>query len=151
LKTESNLIDKQSKHDNKSVQFPSIWAVNPKKVSTFWLPTPEAGRKKDKEVKREKTLLVKRWIENEPAEHSNEPRFSYPDDAMPMIEAFKPAPKPGRRSRGETVGIGKMDDLADCLLQAATWAKWEQNRRALLPLMEAKDVDGILEWIEEIG
>jgi cruciform cutting endonuclease 1 len=150
LKNERNLADRKSEHNDESDQFPSIWEVSPKKVSTFWLPTPTGGRKKDKEVKREKTLLVKKWIENNDPDDSNEPRFSFPDEALPMIEAFKP-PKAGRKSRGETVGFGKMDDLADCLLQAATWVKWEQNRRALLPLMEAKDVDGIEEWIEEYG
>ncbi|KAK8168167.1 mitochondrial resolvase Ydc2 [Phyllosticta citrichinensis] len=32
--------------------------------------------------------------------------------------------------------IGKLDDLADCLLQAAAWARWEANRRAVEGLME---------------
>jgi cruciform cutting endonuclease 1 len=26
----------------------------------------------------------------------------------------------------------KLDDLADCLLQAAAWAAWEANRRSLV-------------------
>ncbi|KAK8186247.1 mitochondrial resolvase Ydc2 [Phyllosticta citribraziliensis] len=32
--------------------------------------------------------------------------------------------------------IGKLDDLADCLLQAAAWARWEGNRQAVEGLMD---------------
>jgi cruciform cutting endonuclease 1 len=128
-----------------AVDFPTVWDVSPKRVSAFWTPKAEGPRKNAKEVKTEKINVVKRWIES--SDPQGGPTLSFPEEALHMVDAFK-APEPGRGSRGALVSIGKLDDLADCLLQAATWAKWEQNRRDLLPLMEERDVDGILKWEE---
>lgn len=38
----------------------------------------------------------------------------------------------------EARAVGKLDDLADCLLQAAAWAAWEANRRAILGMGEER-------------
>ncbi|KAB2571736.1 putative dna-binding sap protein [Lasiodiplodia theobromae] len=52
------------------------------------------------------------------------------DDAseVPAAAAAASAPPP--------IDPKKLDDLADCLLQAAAWAQWEGNRRALVGLEE---------------
>jgi cruciform cutting endonuclease 1 len=37
--------------------------------------------------------------------------------------------------------MGKLDDLADCLLQGLAWVQWEENKRLLLK----KGVEVLLE------
>ncbi|KAK0654065.1 hypothetical protein DIS24_g5481 [Lasiodiplodia hormozganensis] len=46
------------------------------------------------------------------------------------------APAAAAASAPPPIDPKKLDDLADCLLQAAAWAQWEGNRRALVGLEE---------------
>ncbi|KAL8861223.1 MAG: hypothetical protein Q9178_002439 [Gyalolechia marmorata] len=53
--------------------------------------------------------------------------------------------KKKRADKGK--GLGKFDDLADCLLQGLAWVKWEENKR----LVWEKGVEALVELMEEDG
>lgn len=47
----------------------------------------------------------------------------------------------GKRRADRGKGLGKFDDLADCLLQGLAWVKWEENKRLVWEKgMEALDI-----------
>jgi cruciform cutting endonuclease 1 len=150
LKCEKTLLDESQTQKERTVGFPTVWDVSPKKVSNFWIVKPEGARRQEKVEKKQKIALVRQWIEDERSDVSEAPKLTFPEEALFMIDAFKVS-KNGRVGKRAGHNVGKLDDLADCLLQAATWAKWEQNRRTLLPLVEEKDVEGIVEWAETMS
>ncbi len=49
----------------------------------------------------------------------------------------------GDRREDGGAGIGKLDDLADCLLQGVAWVKWQENKRLLL--------DGGVDSLDEVN
>lgn len=132
----------------------SVSSVAPAKVNNFWLGKDldlegsyEAGlmmimgkkkesNKKSARSKVAKIELVERWLR---------------EVGAGGLEFMGQAKKAGRkyldkrgrkRGRGEGEDIGKLDDLADCLLQGMAWIRWEENRIAI--------VENGLEAVEEL-
>lgn len=130
----------------------SVSSVTPAKVNSFWLGkdldlggSDEAGLmmimgKKKKEASKKSTRskvlkieLVERWL--------REGGVEFMGEAKKVGRRY--LDKRGRkRGGGEGEDIGKLDDLADCLLQGMAWIRWEENRVAI--------VENGLEAVEEL-
>ncbi|KAK3673719.1 hypothetical protein LTR78_006272 [Recurvomyces mirabilis] len=128
--------------------FPTIHEVNPARVANFWVPsapvllrpsrtlfdaTPSKvtaendGSSRKKVQKKDKINVVRSWLGC-----SGDVKLTFEGEAAAMADHFRS--NTGRGSAKST-DIGKLDDLADCLLQAAAWARWEENRRAFVELL----------------
>jgi len=117
----------------------SVYAVAPAKVSRLWLGDGEgagdgAGGRgtKSARTKTAKVGLVEGWLEGEGG-------FELVGEAEVLGRAFLRKRRGGKRGGGKEKGrvtkladMGKLDDLADCLLQGMAWIKWEQNRKLIL-------------------
>ncbi|KAK5745188.1 hypothetical protein LTR17_001640 [Elasticomyces elasticus] len=143
---------------NKRVNFPTIHEVNPARVAHFWVSTPGSnlqltadtlantsevasaanGTGRKRVHKNDKIAVVRSWLKGEAGSS-----LTFEGGAAKVANAF--ASPSGRSSRTEPADtepsddIGKLDDLADCLLQAAAWARWEENRNALTQLLLTED------------
>ena len=105
-----------------------VYAVEPGRVQAFWLGNEEGNSgkaeraravkepRKAKQGKEEKVRLVGRWVE---------------EGGVVALEGRAEETGMGfvRKGRG---GIGKKDDLADCLVQGMAWVRWEENRRRII-------------------
>lgn len=132
----------------------SVFSIAPAKVNSFWLGKDldlggssgaglmmiRGGKKKKKAEKKSarskvaKIKLVERWLR---------------EGGGMGVEFMGDAKKVGRRyldkrgvKRWGGEDIGKLDDLADCLLQGMAWIRWEENRVAI--------VENGLEAVEEL-
>ncbi|KAF2086123.1 mitochondrial resolvase Ydc2 [Saccharata proteae CBS 121410] len=75
-------------------------------------------------------------------------QLTFSAQAEAMRAAFLDRRSKGGRKRaimaaGEGDALTKLDDLADCLLQATAWARWEGNRRELIGLGEEELVERV--------
>lgn len=146
-----------------------IWSgqvvgVLPGKVGPYWVgENQEAGdnvadgsskvHKKHRSSKTAKIInkglkidLVRSWLEaGDVVELGNE---DVEERARLYMEKWDRLPggrkgvKRGEKAEGEGEKMGKLDDLADCLLQGMAWIQWERNKRIALE-------EGVVTLLEE--
>ena len=106
-----------------------MYPVAPGKVSKFWLGDAEGSLdekiigSKSAKTKLAKIELVEKWLDQGE-------RFKLEGKAGDLGRKYLEKRNRGKK-KGEE-GIGKLDDLADCLLQGMAWIKWEENRIAIV-------------------
>ncbi|KUJ12029.1 mitochondrial putative cruciform cutting endonuclease 1 [Mollisia scopiformis] len=121
-----------------------VKAIQPGKVGPFWVDEWKAeagvGKKRSSLLakthnKGAKVDLVRRWLESGDVVVLGSE--SVQDMAKAYGEKWKRLPgrvKGKRKEVGESSQekMGKLDDLADCLLQVMAWVQWEENKRIAL-------------------
>ena len=117
----------------------------PSKVSQFWLggsrateePTPKRGDSSAR-TKAAKVALVNKWlgsghlfmVEGQAADVARAYTLRSATSQAKDVAAQSGDLKLLRESVPSA--FGKLDDLADCLLQAMAWIQWEGNRTAFV-------------------
>lgn len=132
----------------------SVSSVAPAKVNSFWLRKDldlggsEAGlmmitgkKKKEANKKSARSKVAKIELVERLLREGEERGVEFMGEAKKVGRRY--LEKRGRkRGGGEGEDIGKLDDLADCLLQGMAWIRWEENRVTI--------VENGLEAVEEL-
>ncbi|KAK5688872.1 hypothetical protein LTS10_000851 [Elasticomyces elasticus] len=107
-------------------------------ASTPEVASAAVGTGRKRVHKNDKIAVVRSWLNGEAGSS-----LTFEGGAARVANAFaSPSGRPSRTEPTDTEPsdeIGKLDDLADCLLQAAAWARWEENRNALTQLLLTED------------
>ncbi|KAI9829044.1 MAG: hypothetical protein M1832_000067 [Thelocarpon impressellum] len=121
-----------------------VHSVSPAKVTPFWLGVDAAKAKAvaatvgtgSARRKAAKVDLVRKWLA---AGDEKVLRLETPE-AIRTAESFLRGKQSWRKGKERgTVEQGKLDDLADCLLQGLAWARWEDNKLHAV----TRSVDGL--------
>ena len=137
------------------VDFPTVHAINPAAVANFWIAgkhmnlEPHTGHyqglsggvelhhplklPRKKIEKKDKVQIVRSWIEGS----RDDVNLCFEGEATQTADLFN---SKGRGSSPKhALSVTKLDDLADSLLQALAWARWEENSRQIEKLLSNFD------------
>ena len=146
--------------------FPKVHEVLPARVAGFWTASDQEQRKVVGDVfesinvppeqgkiivptrkidKKAKIAVVHSWLRQK-STVDNDVSLVFEGDADGVATAFRSAGqkttirKSATDKADKTAGgeIGKLDDLADCLLQAVAWARWRENRSHMIAILEKR-------------
>ena len=121
-----------------------VWPVQPSKVWGYWTEIldgtdtlkADAKGSKAQRTKKAKIDTVGRWLQaSDDKETSSSGAYTKQDQQVTFEDASMETRQrylekwKGKRGSNE---IGKLDDLADCLLQGVAWIRWEETKRRLL-------------------
>lgn len=128
-----------------------VKAINPGKVGPYWFGTSTEGQLEKKrsaaslkaQYKRAKIDLVQSWL------LSGEMVAPKTAEAEATTKAYiekchRSGDRRTKKAKSEIVEeekAGKLDDLADSLLQGLAWIEWEQKKRSILK--HGVDVDSL--------
>ena len=141
--------------------FPAVHEVSPARVAKFWCTDPstvgtkvpvdlfEEGWRADatfdgmvsrvtkKIEKKDKIAVVRSWLSQHGGGESKAPSvvLECTEETRLVASTFQSEINRGRKQHGDGVAAGKLDDLADCLLQCVAWVRWEENRRRIRDLL----------------
>ena len=123
----------------------SVFPVAPAQVSKFWLGDKEGtdavgvSGKRGAVTKAAKIALVEDWLQKRQATDCLFKIEGKAEDLglaylrrRKLVKRVTPKIKEVNESGGASTELGKLDDLADCLLQGMAWIRWEQNRSLIM-------------------
>ena len=96
-----------------------------------------ATRETKKIEKKDKIAVVRSWLSQSDVLKQKESsvHLDFNDEAKVVANRFISEVKRGKKQTED--GTGKLDDLADCLLQGVAWVRWEENQRKIRDLLDA--------------
>lgn len=132
----------------KTLSAQGVWSgtvhpVVPGKVSQFWLGNAEeltGSGSRSAKTKVQKVELVRKWLAEEGMLQLEGEAKELGRKYLKKMEGGKNAAdkqkmkQASQMQKSQAVGAetGKLDDLADCLLQGMAWIRWEENRQAVI-------------------
>lgn len=115
------------------------WLEGPEAVESAIIKPVRAKKLSTRDVKQAKIALVSQMLQEE----GSQSRFTVTKQLRPFADEFVSVwKKETRNKKSAGGGIGKLDDLADSLLQGLAWINWQNNRIRLSSLgQDAFDLD----------
>ena len=141
------------------VTFPALQEISPARVAKFWcsgpssvtaaaeglfntdqnesaMPTELTSRATKRIEKKDKIAVVQSWLSkvSDTDTKKSNVALEFAHETQEVASSFLSETKRRRKQNGDATG--KLDDLADCLLQGVAWVRWEENRRKIRDLLD---------------